>query len=130
MIPPIRRLTAIITREEERESRRHGRALNWADLVAVMTLIMCAATAGLVAASEKAGWFTAIFVVAGLAMGYGSAVGVGKLAYWLLAAAARQSDQSRGCALLLLYAAVPMLTMACAATIAGGLAYLLADRLF
>jgi hypothetical protein len=59
--------------------------MNFADLMAVMTLLMCPTAAGCAALADKAGWITILYVALGAGVGYACAHGVGRLAYWLLA---------------------------------------------
>ena len=99
-------------------------AMNAAELATALTILGCGGTAGLVAASEKAGWFTVPLVVAGLAVGFGFAYVVHKLAYRLLHAGGRQSGAVTGWAMLFAYTLVPMLVTFGAMAVTGWLAFL------
>lgn len=54
--------------------------MNAAELATVTTILGSSITAGLVAASDQAGWFTALFAVGGLGAGVAAGAGVHKLA--------------------------------------------------
>jgi hypothetical protein len=59
--------------------------MNAGQLAMLMTILECSSIGGIVAASEKVGWFTILLcVIGGLALGIAFALGVGKLAYFLL----------------------------------------------
>ena len=88
--------------------------MNWADLSMIVITLTTALTAGLSAASEKAGWSTALFVVVGLGIGFGLGVLARQLAYLILAGCCRQKRAIFGFGLLLLYIVVPMLILVCA----------------
>lgn len=94
--------------------------MNVAELSTVLTILGCGATAGLVAASEKAGWITAPVTVAGLAAGVGFAYAVHKLACRLLDACSRQRGALAG-GMLFAYTIVPMLAAIGAMMITGRL---------
>jgi|SRR5215204_404231 len=98
--------------------------LNAAGCATLVTVFGCAGVAGLVAASEKAGWFTVLFVVAGLAVGFGFAFVVHKLAYRLLDVGGRQSGASVGWAMFFAYTLVPMLVASGAMAVTGWLTFL------
>ena len=83
--------------------------MNAADLATLFTVFGCGGTAGLVAAAERAGWFTVLFVLAGLLVGFGFACVVNKLAYWLLDVCCRQSGTLAGWGMLFAYGLIPML---------------------
>jgi hypothetical protein len=103
--------------------------MNAAELASVLTVFGCAGVAGLVAASEKAGRFTVLFVVAGLAAGFSSAFGVHKLAYRLLDVASRQSRVASGWAWLLAYTLAPMLFAFGAIALTGWLTFLIVRQI-
>ena len=84
------------------------RQLNLADLVAVITVIGCAVAAGSGAASEGAGWATAIFTVGGLVIGIACADGVGRVAYTILGAGIDLKSKWKAVVLLLAYMFVPI----------------------
>ena len=98
--------------------------LNAADFATLVTVFGCAGVAGLVAASEKAGWFTVLFVVGGLAAGFGFAFGVHNLAYWLLDVCGRQSRAALGWACLFAYSVVPLLFACGAMALTGWVTFL------
>src|ERR1700756_934987 len=98
--------------------------MNAAELATALTVFGCGGTAGLVAASEKAGWFSALFVIAGLAAGFGFGFVVHKLAYRLLAACGRQSGAFAGWTLLFAYTLLPLLLACGAMAITGWLTFL------
>jgi hypothetical protein len=62
-------------------------AINHADGTTLGALICCPIVAGVAAASAQAGWFTVVFVAAGLAVGVAVAYAVRKVAYLTLEAA-------------------------------------------
>ncbi|MBP7827830.1 MAG: hypothetical protein KA236_14925 [Verrucomicrobia bacterium] len=98
--------------------------LNAAGFATLVTVFGCAGIAGLVAASEKAGWFTVLFVAGGLAAGFGFAFGVHKLAYRLLDVCGRQSGAALGWVCLLAYSVVPLLIACGAIVLTGWLTFL------
>jgi hypothetical protein len=77
--------------------------MNFADLTTVITVLSSAGVAGVLAAREKAGWFTVLFVAAGLAFSFGCIGTVCKLADRLLEVCDRQSKALFGWATLLAY---------------------------
>jgi len=83
--------------------------MNAADLATALTVFGCGGTAGLVAASQKAGWFTVLFTITGFAVGFGCALAVHRLAYRLLDAGRRQSGALTGWAIILAYTLLPLL---------------------
>ena len=93
--------------------------MNAAELNTLVTIVGCPAVAGMVAASEKAGWFTVLFVVAGLAIGVGAGFCVHKIAYRFL----RIHDKRTWvqCASLFAYLLVPMAILMCAIVGTGAL---------
>ena len=99
--------------------------MNAADLATVLTVLGCAGVAGLVAASEQAGWFTVLFIIFGLAFGFGCAAGVHKLAYRLLGIAGRQTRASSGWAWVFAYTLLPLMTAFGAMALTGWLTFLI-----
>jgi hypothetical protein len=99
--------------------------MNAADLATVLTVFGCGGVAGLVAASEKAGWFTVLFVAVGLVVGFGCAAGVHKLAYRLLDVAGRQTRAASGWAWLLAYTLLPLMAAFAAMALTGWLAFVI-----
>lgn len=83
--------------------------MNAAELSTAITVLGCPAAAVLAAASEKAGWFTVLFVAVGLAIGVAAGYGVRLLAGLLLAAAGGSHSRAWvGWTLLFAYTIVPM----------------------
>jgi len=99
--------------------------MNAAGLATFLTVFGCAGVAGLVAASEKAGWFTVLFSAAGLAVGFGCAAGVHKLAYRLLDVAGRQTKAASGWAWLLAYALLPLMSALAAMAFSGWVTFVI-----
>jgi len=95
--------------------------VNAAELSTVVAVLGCPAAAGLSAASEKAGWFTVLFVAGGLAVGVGSGAAVHKLAYWLLALGAHEKRAWVGWTLIFAYTLFPLALSLCA-MVGSGLA--------
>jgi len=92
--------------------------MNVADLATLLAFFGCPAVAGLVAA-RQAGWFTILFVVLGLAVGFAAAVGVHKLAYRLLEACLHPVRGLSGMALLFGYMLVPVMAAFGAMVVTG-----------
>jgi hypothetical protein len=99
--------------------------MNAAELATVVTILGSSATAGLVAASDQAGWFTPLFVVGGLGLGIAAGAGVHKLAYWFLHADWEKSGAVVGWALLFAYTLIPMTLGFAAMAVVGGLTHLI-----
>jgi hypothetical protein len=99
--------------------------MNAADLATFLTVCGCAGVAGLVAASEGAGWFTVLFIAAGLAIGFGCAAGVHKLAYRLLDVAGRQTKAASGWAWLLAYTLLPLMSAFAAMALSGWVTFVI-----
>jgi len=83
--------------------------MNLADLMTVLTFLGCPVAAGLAAASEKAGWFTILFIAFGAAMGFAGRYCVGRLAYLLLFACCKQSRAWLSAPLFAAYMFAPMI---------------------
>jgi hypothetical protein len=58
--------------------------MNLPDMMTLITFIGCPVAAGLTAASEKAGWFSLLFVALGVALGFGCSYLVRGVSYLLL----------------------------------------------
>ena len=82
--------------------------VNHADSTTLGAFLGCPIIAGLTAASEQAGWFTILFVAAGLVVGSGVAYGVRKVAYLILNVGASQSNPWVGWPLLIAYCVLPV----------------------
>ena len=103
--------------------------MNLADMMTLITCIGCPVAAGLAAASEKAGWFTALFVVLGVALGVGSAYCVRVVSYTVLFASCKQSKAWLGVPLLLAYMFLPMFCALGFLALSGGISGWLAKQL-
>jgi len=88
--------------------------------------------AGIVAASEKTGGYTVLFVIAGVGAGWGCAMGVRILAYSILFAATRLSRSWNwlGWLLLMAYMFAPMIAMMGCWFVVGGLSRFVAHAIF
>jgi hypothetical protein len=83
-------------------------AINHADLTTLGTLLLCPIVAGVAAADAHAGWFTPIFIAAGLAAGCVTAYLVRRVAYAILATACRHGQRAWvGWPLIFLYTLLP-----------------------
>src|SRR5438874_2255954 len=85
--------------------------MNWADLSPLLFAITTAVTAGVSAASEKAGWTTAVFVVAGLGVGFVLGLAVRWFMYRVLNAGCRQKRAIAGFSFLSVYLLIPVLLL-------------------
>jgi type IV secretory pathway VirB2 component (pilin) len=83
--------------------------MNASDLATVMTILGCPVAAGFAAVDARAGWFTPLFVIIGLALGFAASYGVRWLAYLLLAACGSMSKTWIGWPLLFAYTLLPMI---------------------
>jgi hypothetical protein len=100
--------------------------MNAAQLAMVMTIFECSGIAGCVAASEKAAWFTILlFVIGGLALGFAFALGVGKLAYYLLNAPGWKSRGFYGWAIVFACLFIPNIVGLGAMALTGWLTFLI-----
>ena len=103
--------------------------MNVADFSMMLTILGCPLAAGIVAASHKAGWLTAIFIAVGILIGVAVGLGVNKLAYVLL-----HSDGHRkpliSLSLVLAYMTVPWLSASAAIAVTAWLTALATKQLF
>jgi hypothetical protein len=79
--------------------------------------------AGFVAASQKAGWFTLLFVILGLAIGLAFGFVVNKTAYRILNSSGKRSRALLGWALVFAYLLVPLVLALGAMAITGWLTF-------
>jgi len=104
--------------------------MNFIELVAWIVVLGCPVTAGLVAAMEKAGWFTILFVAIGLAVGYASAMGIGWLSYILTSAEDRYSNSFWSCGLFIAYILIPPMAAFGAMAVTGWVTVFIIKLLF
>jgi len=95
--------------------------MNNADMMMLVTILGCPAAAGFVAASQKAGWFTLLFVILGLAIGLAFGFVVSKTAYRILNSCGKQSRALLGWASVFAYLLVPLVLAFGAMAITGWL---------
>ena len=103
--------------------------MNLADMMTLLTLVGCPVAAGLAAASEKAGWFTLIFVAFGVALGFGCSYCVRAVSYLILFASCKQKKVWLSAPLFLAYMFVPMVAAFGSWALAGGLSAWFAKHL-
>jgi hypothetical protein len=83
-------------------------AINNADFTTLGAFLLCPIVAGVAAADAHAGWFTPIFIAAGLVAGCATAFLVRKVAYAILATACRHGQRPWvGWPLIFLYTLLP-----------------------
>lgn len=99
--------------------------MTFAELATAITIFGCGGIAGLVAASEKAGWFTMLFVLAGLSLGFGFGLVVHKLAYRLLRVGNKNSGAFGGWLLLFFSIFPPTAVAFSAIAITGWLTFMI-----
>jgi len=100
--------------------------MNLADMMTLITFIGCPVAAGLAAASEKAGWFSLLFVALGVALGFGCSYLVRGVSYLLLFGGCKQQKAWLSVPLFLGYMFVPMIAAFGFIALAGGLSAWLA----
>jgi len=64
--------------------------MNLADMMTLATLLGCPLAAGVVAAHERAGWFSALFVAVGILLGLACSYCVHAVSYLILTTSCRQ----------------------------------------
>jgi hypothetical protein len=105
-------------------------AVNLADMMSLITLVGCPIAAGLSAASQKAGWFTLLFVAFGIALGFGCSFCVNRVSYLILFASCKQKKALFHAPLFLGYLFIPMILAFGFMALTGGLAAWLAKYIF
>lgn len=103
--------------------------MNLADMMTLITFVGCPVAAGLVAASEKAGWFTLLFVAFGAALGFGSSYCVHAVSYRILFASCKRTKVWLSVPLFLAYMFVPMIAAFGFMALTGGLSAWFAKHL-
>src|SRR5687768_1545292 len=103
--------------------------MNVADFFMMITILGCPLAAGITAASQKIGWFTALFMAAGLLIGIAAGLGINKLAYLLLHSDDRQKPMI-GLSLALAYLILPVVLASAVIAATAWLTALAAKGLF
>lgn len=103
--------------------------MNLADMMTLITFVGCPVAAGLAAASEKAGWFTLVFIAFGVGLGFGCSYCVRAISYLILFASCKQKRIWLSVPLFLGYMFVPMIAAFGFLTLTGGLSAWLAKHL-
>lgn len=103
--------------------------MNFADMMTLIAFIGCPVAAGVAAASEKAGWFSSLFVALGVALGFGCSYCVRGVSYLLLFSSCKQPKAWWSDPLFLGYLFVPMVAAFGFIALAGGLSAWLASYL-
>jgi hypothetical protein len=103
--------------------------MNLADMMTLITFVGCPVAAGLAAASEKAGWFTLLFIAFGVALGFGCSYCVRTVSYLILVASCKQSKVWFSVPLFLAYMFVPMIAAFGSLALTGELSAWLAKHL-
>lgn len=85
--------------------------MNLADLMTLITLVLSPLVAMAVAASDGAGWFTILYFIGGILLGWLAAVAVRALSYALLFGGAKSAGWLVQALCLLGYMFLPMLAM-------------------
>jgi hypothetical protein len=85
--------------------------MNWADLSLLLFTGTTALTAGISAASAKAGWTTPVFSVAGVVVGFLVGAGVRWFMNRVLTVSGRQQGAIAGMGFLSLYLLIPMVLL-------------------